>query len=273
MTIAVIWKEAGHLWCAADSRLVAGEQDQTVTESVAKIFSIPIIVHAQDYEGFLRAPHYWTQYGFVYAGSTAAASMTAITATTLLQQLARQGDRTSPPRFEEIAGFVRNLAERFMKERRQFGGDGTFWSAFFGWCPHAETWKVAHIYPHGDAGNFRVELQYPPAPERDGAAWLVLGSGQQTFEGTRADLLSEGKLPSKHEPRLVIEKMISEQRDRTVGGTISIGAAHKSGFSLFHSEVPDPWDTTGRLRVFNGIDLDREVGEVFPYHVATQKMP
>lgn len=273
MTVAVIWKEEDHLWCSADSRLVAGPQDGVVTEMVAKIHSIPVSVHAQDEQGFFRVPHYWTQYGFVYAGSAAPASMTAITASTLLQQLARRGDRTSPPHFEEIAELVRKLAKNFMCERRHFGQDGRFWSALFGWCPHAEDWKVAHISPHGDADNFRVELQFPQAPDSDGKPWLILGTGKSVFETTYTALQAEGLSASRHVPRLVIEKMVNEALDRTVGGTVSTGAAHRNGFVLFHSEDVDPWEGAKPIRIFNGLDLDRDVGEVFPYQIATQPLP
>jgi len=273
MTVAVIWKEDDHLWCSADSRLVAGPQDGVVTEMVAKIHSIPVSVHAQDGQGFLRVPHYRTQYGFVYAGSAAPASMTAITASTLLQQLARQGGRTNPPRFEEVAELVRKLAKKFMSERRQFGQDGLFWSALFGWRPHDEDWKVAYISPHGDADHFRVELQFPQTPDSDGKPWLVLGTGKPVFETTYTALQAEEVPASRHVPRMVIEKMISEALDHTVGGTVSTGAAHREGFVLFHSESVDPWERGEPVRIFNGLDLDRDVGEVFPYQIATQPTP
>ncbi|MBY6117825.1 type II toxin-antitoxin system VapB family antitoxin [Mameliella alba] len=273
MTVAVIWRENDHLWCAADSRLVIGDNDQTVTEMMSKIYSIPVTVHAQDEEGHLRVPHYWTQYGFVYAGSATPASMTAITAATLLQQLARQGGRTNPPRFEEIAELVRKLAARFITERRQFGGEGSFWSSFFGWCPHDEVWKVAYMSPQGDAGNFRVELQYPPVPDEDGAPWLTLGTGKPAFEEAYATHSANCASDSRHVPRLVIEKMIDERLDETVGGSVSVGVAHRKGFKLFHSEIIDPWDSSKRRRIFNGLDLDRDVGDVFPYHVATYPLP
>jgi hypothetical protein len=75
MTIAVVWHEDGLLWCAADTRLVAGIDDKTTSEMAAKIYSIPLSISAFDpsldpslasFER--RQPHYWTQYGFVYAG-------------------------------------------------------------------------------------------------------------------------------------------------------------------------------------------------------------
>ena len=173
MTIAVIWQEDGLLWCAADTRLVAGRDDRPTTEIAAKIYAIPVVVGALDMEHEPRQPHYWTQYGFVYAGAALPASMTAVTASTLLQKLAHPGDRTDPPRFEQIAALVHRLAKRFMEDRRRFGmedrlrfeGDGIFSAAFFGWCPHEMKYKVAHIDGRTDAGGFRVELFYPPPPK------------------------------------------------------------------------------------------------------------
>lgn len=80
MTIAVLWQEDGVLWCAADTRLVAGKGDQPTTEMAAKIYSIPMSTSAtipDTYE--VRQKHYWTQYGFVFAGAVQPATMTAVT--------------------------------------------------------------------------------------------------------------------------------------------------------------------------------------------------
>lgn len=93
MTIAVIWQEDGLQWCAADTRLVAGGDNETTTEIATKIYAIPVVVGALDLELKPRQPHYWTQYGFVYAGAALPASMTAVTPSTFLQKLARPGDR------------------------------------------------------------------------------------------------------------------------------------------------------------------------------------
>jgi hypothetical protein len=108
MTIAVIWQEDGSQWCAADTRLVAGIDDQSTTEIAAKIFVIPVMAGALDSELKPRQPH-WIQYGFVYAGAVLPASMTAVTASTFLQNLARPGDRADPPTFEQIAELVHRL--------------------------------------------------------------------------------------------------------------------------------------------------------------------
>ena len=74
MTIAVVWQEDGFQWCAADTRLVAGDDDRLATEIAAKIYAIPVVVSAMA-NGFPRQPHYWTQYGFVYAGAALPAAM------------------------------------------------------------------------------------------------------------------------------------------------------------------------------------------------------
>jgi hypothetical protein len=123
MTIAVIWQEDGFQWCAADTRLVAGSDDKPTTEIAAKIYAIPVVVGALDPELNTHEPYYWTQYGFVYAGAALPASMTAVSASTFLQKLARPGKRTDPPTFEQIAELVHRLAKRFMAERRRFDSE------------------------------------------------------------------------------------------------------------------------------------------------------
>jgi hypothetical protein len=69
MTIAVIWQEDGHQWCAADTRLVSGTADQRMTEIASKIFVIPVAISALDPDHQPRVPHSWTQYGFVHSGA------------------------------------------------------------------------------------------------------------------------------------------------------------------------------------------------------------
>lgn len=270
MTIAAIWQEDDLVWCAADTRLVAGSDDGPTTDIAAKIYSIPVAVGALDLELEPRQPHYWTQYGFVYAGAALPASMTAITASTLLQKLARPGGRTDPPTFEDIAKLVHRLAKRFMEDRRQFGSDGIFSAAFFGWCPHEMKYKVAHIDGRNDSGSFRVDFSYPSPPQTDGDPWLILGNGTSTFKSTLAEYQSNEKHNSKRVPRRVIDKMVEEKKDQTVGGATSIGAAHRYGFELFFACEPITPGEPAARRIFNGLDLDTEVGNVGQYLVAAK---
>ncbi|WP_127902513.1 hypothetical protein [Solirhodobacter olei] len=275
MTIAVIWQENGRQWCAADTRLVAGSEDKPTTEIATKIYAIPVVASAMDQEDHLRIPHYWTQYGFAYAGSALPATMTAVTASTLLQKLARPGDLSNPPTFEQIAGFVHRLAERFMKERRQFSegkgknsDDGIFSAAFFGWCPHEMKYKVAHIDGRMEAA-FRVELTYPDAPPKDGDPWLVLGTAKEAFdEALKAYRRTEPHITSGL-PRRAIDKMVAEGPDPTVGGATSIGAAGQNGFDLFWVAEPITPGQPQARRLFNGLDLDTEVGQIGQYLVAS----
>lgn len=281
MTIAVIWQEDGLLWSAADTRLVAGVDDSTTTEIAAKIYSIAVSTSAfgPSLDPRLaglerRQPHYWMQYGFVYAGAALPASQTAVTASTLLQNLARPGDRWNPPTFEDISELVRRLAHRFMAERRQFAGerqskdDGLFSAAFFGWCPHASQYKVGHIEGRSDAGGFRVELSYPSRPQTESEPWLVFGSGKKAFDSSLAEYRRSETHITKRIPRRVIDQMVAEGRDPTVGGATSIGAAHQHGFELFYAVDPVVKGQPSARRIFNGLDLDSEVGSVGQYFVA-----
>lgn len=263
MTIAVIWLENDAQWCAADTRLVAGRDDDPVFEIGSKIFTIPVAVAAIVPNLGTRAPHYSTDYGFVFAGSTLPAVLTAAMSSTLLSRLGRVGGRSDPPQFEQIAELVHRLAKRFMDERRRFGGDGKFSAALFGWCPHSSSYKIAHMDGREDAGSFRVELSFPAKPEVDGDPWLVLGSGATAFRtALNAYRESERHITSRV-PRRVIEKMVAESADPTVGGATSVGFAHQHGFELLFTVEPG----TAR-RTFNGLDLDTEIGEVAPYEVA-----
>lgn len=272
MTIAVIWQEDGHQWCAADTRLVVGPKDQPTTEIGTKMYAIPVTVRAFGPDGFLRNPHYWTQYGFVYAGAALPASMTAVTASTLLQNLARPGGLAGPPKFEEIAGLVTRLAKRFMTERRRFGDDGLFSAGLFGWCPHEDKYKIALIDGRTDADAFRVELSYPPSPEADGEPWLVLGSASPTFNTALTAYKQSEEHIKKRVARRVVEKMVAEGNDPTVGGATSIGVAGPRGFNLYCALEPIVPGQPAARRIFNGLDLDTEVGQVGEYFISVNEM-
>lgn len=269
MTIAVVWQEDELLWCAADTRIVAGKQSHAVTELAAKIFSIPVKAAALGEDG-PRSPHYATQYGVVFAGAVSPATLTVANASTLLQYLVRPGDRSDPPRFEEIARFFARLSEHYMKERRFHLGesrleDCVFFAAIFGWCPHTSSFKVALIEGRTDAG-FRVEISFPEAPNSQ-RPWVVLGSAAASFWTIFEQYERSEQHGGKRIPRRVIQQMVENNVDATVGGSTSLGIAWQHGFELFYSVEPIVTNAPTSTRIFNGLDLDREVGQIGDYLV------
>lgn len=273
MTIAAVWQEEGHLWCAADTRLVVGAKDQPTTEIGSKIYAIPMAISAvSPADGSVRRPHFWTQYGFVYAGAALPASMTAVTAATLLQKLVRPGNQVVQPMFEEIAELVFRLAKRFTLERRRFDADGLFSAAFFGWCGHKQEYLVAHIEGQDRGGDWQVQLSFPRKPEADGAPWLVLGGASAIFNAMHKSWGDAPDDATKLIPRQVIEKMVAQGVDPTVGGATSVGVADEFGFELFHGLEQSGHDDAVR-RVFNGLDLDAEIGEVGQYQIGIRGLP
>lgn len=143
-----------------------------------------------------------------------------------------------------------------------------FSAAFFGWCPHQQKYKLAHIDGRDDSGGFRVELTYPTPPQLDGDPWLVLGSGNRTFQSTLVQYRNTEEHITKRVPRRVIDKMVYEESDRTVGGATSIGMAHQNGFDLYFTAEPIIRGQPAARRIFNGLDLDTEIGQIGQYHVA-----
>lgn len=284
MTIAAIWLEGGVLWCAADTRLSVetvsadkspGQKDSKVTSNLtAKIYSIPLLISACDpsvridaADAERRHPHFWTQYGFVYSGSALAASQTAINASTMLQGLVRLGERTDPPRFEEVAEFMGRIASHFMRDRCNSDADGLFDAAFFGWCPHVEMYKTAFINGRNDCGSFRVELTFPTQPENETDPWVVLGSGRDKFLEILERYKKDQPVTTSQIPRRVIDLMVSDGEEETVGGATSIGVAHRNGFQLLCA-VESVCDGEGSARrLFNGLDLDADVGRIGDYVV------
>ena len=92
----------------------------------------------------------------------------------------------------------------------------------------------------------------------------MLGSGASVFASYRG---TERHI-TKQVPRRVIDKMVAGAQDRTVGGAVSIGAAHQHGFELLYAVEPVTPGQPAARRIFNGLDLDTEVGQVGQYVVA-----
>lgn len=265
MTIAAIWKSGEVVYGASDTRIVSGESNSVSDEITSKIFSIQIVVHEIRQGSFVHLLHYRNQLGFIYAGSALPATMTAIMSSTLLQNLTRAGDRVDPPSFEEISELVSRLAKRFMSERRTYRGSGIFQAGLFGWCPRSESHRVAFIDGRDDAGTFRVELSYPPEPDADDEPWLVIGGAREKFNDL---IIKRNEWLNSYEslnPIKVIRYMINNALDDTVGGSISIGMAHRLGFQLCYSCEPHVVGSPEARTIFNGLDIDRDIGKVGPY--------
>ena len=62
--------------------------------------------------------------------------------------------------------------------------------------------------------------------------------------------------------------MVTDGPDRTVGGATSIGMARQNGFELFYAIEPITPGQPEARRIFNGLDLDTEIGPIGQYQVA-----
>ena len=268
MTIAVIWQESDSLLCAADTRLEAN--GRPTSDISGKIYALPVSASVVDFDcGSPLKPisQYRAQYGFVYAGNVMAASMTAVTASTLLQRLLHVGKHADPPHFEEIAKLLQRLARRFITDRRQHGEDGLFAAAFFGWCPFDARFKVAHLDGRDD-GGVRTELEYPARPVVQGDPWLVLGNAKSTFEAMYSEYRdTQSKTYFDMVPRNLIQKMVADGGDSSVGGATSLARVNRgSDFELL--SVAEPYGV-GPLRraFFNGLDVENEIGRLGQYQI------
>ncbi|WP_439579665.1 hypothetical protein [Elioraea sp.] len=266
MTIVAIWQEGAFLWTAADTRIVTGSGN-VKTDSGSKIFSIPIICFQPDSEGFFRIPSYNTTYGFAFAGSVLPASMTAITAATLLSALIPTSESRAPPCFEHIAVLFERLAGRFMQEhyRAHSIPDALFSAALFGWCGYERIFKVAHISGHNGRYNAEVALTYT-SPRHDTEPWLVLGSGKIDFDYELRELQSSKEPSAGRLPLRAIERMIGKGK-LDIGGAISVGITTCSGFRPFLRVAPRKSGKSEAGRFYNGIDVDNELGLIGHYCV------
>jgi len=280
MTIVAVWYEPQDklLWAVADTRISQRGQSGGVivsTESGAKLLPLPVVcrVLGQD-DGFLVAPYYTSNVGFVFAGSALAAGQTYLTAVTLLQNLATLGVK-NPPVLKDIAELVRRLAERFCREvlSGAAGGHGTFEACIFAWCQHNKRYEIHTLKPDNDAGHFAIKMT--SCVPRDEDDVVLLGSGAKEFRTRLAEIRKTGDATGRklRAPKLAVEAMIREESVDDVGGSLSIGFCSEHNFNLCSWVSPKVMGQPAARRTLNGIDLDTEVGLVGDLIVAGVGVP
>ena len=66
----------------------------------------------------------------------------------------------------------------------------------------------------------------------------------------------------KRKPFRAIQRMLGGEMDATVGGAVSLGFAHRHGFNPVYTLEQSGFQTRS---LFNGLDLDTDIGSVGQY--------
>ncbi len=259
MTIIAIWEEDGDIWCVADTRISNRSSNNglnILTDTACKIHSLPVRVLSFGDTPKSFIPIFSTTLGFSVAGSALAAAQTAGVVSTLLQQLTTPSDQQLPT-LADISDLILPILKEYAKDigSATNGNVGDCEAALFGQCPKREKLETFHIVASPRTEKYSSERidnkEYP----------LLLGSGQRIFQEKYASY--EDEFINRRVPRRIIDQMVEENHD-DVGGNISIGICGKSGFRLFWNLQPIEKGKPDAKRLFNGIELTRDLAQVGP---------
>lgn len=220
----------------ADSRLSSSSGHGTLTDLAPKI--MPIEMRSGQGTGHMSR---FAPYGFAFAGSSLAASLTHFTAQFLLTNLF-SNNAFSPPTVGEVTNVYRDVGLLHMSQLstvfsavvfgKQVGGDAGF--------------KAFSLEPRIDEA-----LHFDRTEICNGDEIYRVGSGSVHFDGIVQKRQSEG---ASVECFSVIEEMIQAQVHHSVGGFIQSGFIDEQGF---HQDNVIQAPESGNLEIvtYLGVDL------------------
>jgi hypothetical protein len=169
----------------------------------------------------------------------------------------------------DVADMVRRVAVRFSREMLTNDNTyGRFECSVFGECPHSERFEV---YVITALAHSKDEAELVPRNPYEGTAPILLGNAQPQFRFAYEELQKDGDTDGRRSrvPRLAAERIVLDGAG-SVGGSLSLGfvphaaPAHERNFQLFRWVQPIERGKPKAISTFNGVDVDREVGQVGP---------
>jgi len=232
VTIVVLWyrEKSDQLWCAADSRISSG--GETVTDSGAKIFPIPVNCYKQSKPGIWKEFASF-KFGFAFAGSTLSALNALALGSACTQNLRLEKGSKHLPSLESIVDLFKSVTEHYITDisSRSVGALSNprqyyFDSFIFGFCPQEKQFKAFALVPGCNGREFgvhKVHVMVKPL------TYTPIGSGADIFVE-----LSEELDKTHPNPGVVttLNEMLKRQSRADVGGCFQVGVADKKGFHL-----------------------------------------
>jgi len=225
----------------ADTRIIRGVGD-VLTEHGPKI--LPVRVHGRrpGESGFFDKDAFQFDVGFAYSGATLPALSTQALATALLGNLV--GPTGIPPSMAEIAYFISDISAEYMYEVGQLNGYNALFSAIvFGFCHATQQLRGFEIKPRLNHSPFVCDIIEHPLHQNDSI--VVIGSCpdllRQRVDADRDAAIARGDVHpiiDMDRPTRVLQALINENADPSVGGMIQQGWATAAGFEIVAKANP-----------------------------------
>ncbi len=244
MTIVVYSRMGGALQVVADTR-ISGD-DHVYTDAGPKL----LLLHLQSRRAKIAdAPPDLRHrtYGFAYAGSSLAALSAYAVVANCLANLVRYGDQVFPSVFD-VARMMAGAADRYIAESKPPARPLMFEGLVFGACEVEGAHVAVMIEPRLIDGKWCAEVQREPVgyPNVIG----MLGQGKSFLR--RANQWE--KSGREFDPHGIIDEMIEDPAERTVGGTRQV--AISAGLDVEIVPVAVPSGEGARLKtLLTGVDV------------------
>lgn len=275
MTAIAIWYEPvdSLVWSVSDTRISVPTSNGVAirTDAAAKLFALPVKCGVTDYTNpDLRRIGWSTTFGFAFCGDALPALMTFASASTLLSDLVSDNE-APPPSLANVANVMQKLGTRFGREivQSKNGGSIPFEAAVYGWCPVKKAFAIYKLSPTGSNIDHSLVVEETlPASAED---VVLLGSGTSALRAELRRLSNQANCTGnagRRLPKLALQNLVRRNELHDVGGSISIGIAARSGFSLMQEVKPIREGESNAAITYNGIDVVNEIDPIGSYRVA-----
>jgi hypothetical protein len=236
MTLVAVWRAENRLMSIADTRIIIRGTGNVLTEHGPKILPLKVRGRRPGASGFIDQDAFQFDIGFAYSGATLSALSAHALASALLGNLA--GPTGSPPSMTEIAYFIGRVSAEYMREVGQLNGNGALFSAIvFGFCHVTHQLRGFEIKPRLNHSPFTCDIVEHPLQQNNSI--VVIGSRpdllRERIEADREAAIERGDthpILDMDRPTRVLQTLIDEEVDPSVGGIIQQGWATPAGFEL-----------------------------------------
>lgn len=270
MTIVACWVNAEtnppQVCAVSDSRISAPD-GSVISDSVAKIFSLPIVSRRPSASGHFDQIYYAHSFGLAVAGSALLSlNLNALLVPVLSNLICvPQGQDLAIPSLEDVASVVARLHTELCRQIGVTAGNRALSEAVvFGYCHRFRRYRIFRLSPVDGSAPLTVCCQEQDTSARETV--LLLGVGQhemaQRIADARARATSE--IAWWRAPDWELRKVVASAMYPSVGGAIQLARASEHGTLLFASLEPiNPGQAAATMK-YLGLDLDGTVGMVGP---------
>jgi hypothetical protein len=242
MTLVAVWRAENRLMSIADTRIIR-DVGNVLTEHGPKLLPIRVRGRQPGASGFFDRDAFQFDVGFAYSGATLSALSAHALANVLLGNLA--GPTGAPaPSMAEIAKLVGAISGEYIREIGQLNGVRALFGAIvFGFCHATQQLRGFEIKPRLSAAHFTCDVVEQPFQQNN--SLVVIGSCpdllQRRIHADREAAIARGDVHSILEmdrPTRVLQALINENADPSVGGMIQQGWATAAGFEIIAKMSP-----------------------------------